>query len=147
MPGARDADAWTVAPHVLVVEDSPVNQLVVSQALQRIGCRSEVVADGERAVAAVQRERYDAVLMDCNMPIMDGFEATAAIRRLESDTRHVPIIAMTARAMDDDRTRCLAAGMDDYISKPLRRLTLEQTLHRWIPSSPRRGRDEQSAAA
>jgi PAS domain S-box-containing protein len=145
--GAAETTAWHFAPHVLVVEDSPVNQLVVSQALERIGCRSKVVADGERAVAAVQRERYDAVLMDCNMPVMDGFEATAAIRRLESDARHVPIIAMTARAMDDDRTRCLAAGMDDYISKPLRRLTLEQTLHRWIPSVPSRGRDEQSAAA
>jgi len=145
--GPAETNAWAVAPHVLVVEDSPVNQLVVSQALERIGCRSDVVADGERAVAAVQREHYDAVLMDCNMPVMDGFEATAAIRGLDSDARRVPIIAMTARAMDDDRSRCLAAGMDDYISKPLRRLTLEQTLHRWIPSAPSRGRDEQSAAA
>jgi PAS domain S-box-containing protein len=138
---------WATPPLILVVEDSPVNQIVVTRTLERIGCRSVVVGDGREAVAAIRRRRFDAVLMDCHMPLMDGFEATAAIRRLRGGVGALPIIAMTARAMDDDRNRCLAAGMDDYVSKPVRRATLREILQRWIPASSSAGRGRRSAAA
>ena len=138
---------WSFTPHVLVVEDIPVNQFVVARALERIGARSTVVADGEQAVAAARQERFDAVLMDCHMPKMDGFEATAAIRRLKGQAGRVPIIAMTARAMDDDRQRCLAAGMDDYLSKPMRRTALAEALQRWIPATGSDAQGRQSEAA
>jgi len=93
------------------------------------------------------------VLMDCEMPNLDGYEATQAIRRLDGAAARVPVIAMTARAMDDDRARCLAAGMDDYISKPMRRAVLIEVMHRWIPATPpveagsARAEDRTSAAA
>ena len=90
----------------------------------------------ERLLEAIQRGHYDAVLMDCQMPNLDGFQATGAIRRLDGASARVPVIAMTARAMDDDRTRCLAAGMDDYLSKPMRRAALAEMMHRWIPATP-----------
>jgi len=140
--------AWPTPPLVLVAEDSPVNQLVVARTLERIGCRCDVVVDGQQAVEAVQHKSYDAVLMDCQMPRLDGFQATAAIRRLKGEVAGVPVIAMTAFAMDDDRKRCLAAGMDDYISKPLRRALLAETLHRWIPTTGAEAdsRPERSAA-
>jgi DNA-binding LacI/PurR family transcriptional regulator/ActR/RegA family two-component response regulator len=130
------APVWLTEPLVLVAEDSPVNQLVVARALERIGCRCEIVSDGYKALEAIQRGHYDAVLMDCQMPNLDGFQATGAIRRLDGASARVPVIAMTARAMDDDRTRCLAAGMDDYLSKPMRRAALAEMMHRWIPATP-----------
>jgi CheY-like chemotaxis protein len=145
---ASDAQQdWGFKPHVLVVEDSPVNQIVVARALERIGARSTVVGDGEQAVAAVRKESYDAILMDCQMPKMDGFDATTAIRRLKRAGRRVPIIAMTARAMDGDRQRCLAAGMDDYLSKPANRAALAEALHRWIPAAPAEAQARRSKAA
>jgi CheY-like chemotaxis protein len=91
-----------------------------------------MVSDGAEAVAALQRERFDAVLMDCQMPNLDGFEATRLIRDDERRTgRHTPIIAMTANAFKEDREACIAAGMDDYLSKPLRMETLRGVLERW----------------
>jgi PAS domain S-box-containing protein len=131
------APRWSSEPLVLVAEDNPVNQLVVARALEHIGCRCDVVADGYQALEAIQREHYDAVLMDCQMPNLDGLQATQAIRRLDGASARVPVIAMTARAMDDDRARCLAAGMDDYVSKPMRRAALAEMMHRWIPATPR----------
>ena len=91
--------------------------------------------NGEEAVAAAS-STWDAILMDCQMPIMDGFEATTAIRALEGDTRRVPIIALTAEALAGDRERCLRAGMDDYLSKPVRAEQLQAALDRWIPRAP-----------
>jgi hypothetical protein len=130
------APLWSTEPLVLVAEDNPVNQLVVARALEHIGCRCDVVADGYQALEAIQREHYDAVLMDCQMPNLDGLQATQAIRRLDGASARVPVIAMTARAMDDDRALCLAAGMDDYLSKPMRRAALAEMMHRWIPATP-----------
>ena len=122
------------APLVLVAEDSPVNQIVAVRALERCGYRAQVVGDGTEALRALAAGRYAAVLMDCQMPQMDGYEATIQLRRHEGGARRTPVIAMTAHAMQDDVDRCLAAGMDDYIGKPLRFQVLADTLRRWIPA-------------
>ena len=122
------------APLVLVVEDSPINRVVAMGVLEREGYRAHAVNDGHEALDALQTTRYDAVLMDCQMPGLDGYEATREHRRREQNSHHTPIIAMTAHAMAGDRERCLAAGMDDYITKPIRAQTLSETLQRWIPA-------------
>jgi two-component system sensor histidine kinase/response regulator len=119
------------ARRVLVVDDNAVNRLIVERLLQRAGWTVEMVTDGEAAVARAAAERYDLILMDCEMPGMDGYEATAAIRRGEGPTRHTPIVALTATAMQGDRERCLAAGMDDFVSKPIDVHTLTAVLNRF----------------
>jgi PAS domain S-box-containing protein len=125
----------SAAPLVLVAEDSPVNQIVAVRALERCGCRAQVAADGREALQALATRRYDAVLMDCQMPEMDGYEATSQLRsREQGGAHHTPVIAMTAHAMKGDLEKCLAAGMDDYISKPMRYQALVDTLRRWVPA-------------
>ena len=118
---------------ILVVEDNEVNQLVARATVTKFGYAVDVVADGAEAVAATARTRYAAVLMDCHMPVMDGFEATRIIRRRDGKLSGLPIIAMTAGALDGDRERCLAAGMDDYLAKPVNAAELEAALARWVP--------------
>jgi signal transduction histidine kinase/CheY-like chemotaxis protein len=121
---------------VLVVEDSPVNRVVAVGVLERCGYHVHVVNDGREALQALSMQRYDAVLMDCQMPDVDGYQATEELRRRErGGAYHTPVIAMTAHAMVGDRERCLAAGMDDYLSKPLRSQALAEALARWIPSA------------
>jgi CheY-like chemotaxis protein len=105
---------------VLVAEDSPVNQLLVRRLLEKAGHHVTIVDTGVAAIEAVARGRFDAVLMDVQMPEMDGFDATSRIRASESGGRRLPIIALTAHAIQGDRERCLAAGMDAYVSKPIR---------------------------
>jgi signal transduction histidine kinase/ActR/RegA family two-component response regulator len=116
---------------VLVVEDNVLNQKLTTTLLQKLGCQVDVASDGEEAVAAMERTRYDAVLMDCHMPVMDGFEATLHIRTREGPGRHTPIIAMTAAVFDSDRERCVAVGMDDFLAKPIVLDTFRATLARW----------------
>ncbi len=121
---------------LLVVEDDRVNQRVIELLLEKLGLRSVVVADGASAVEVATLEPWDAVLMDCQMPGMDGFEATRQIRaRLQG--RRLPIIALTANTMTGDREACAAAGMDDFIPKPVRREELQSCLERWLPAVPR----------
>jgi PAS domain S-box-containing protein len=124
---------WSTTPLVLVAEDSPVNQIVAVRTLERCGCEVAVADDGRIALEMLGERKYDLVLMDCEMREMDGFEATAELRRREKGGVRTPIVAMTARAMDGDREHCLAAGMDDYLSKPIRREELVDALQRWLP--------------
>jgi PAS domain S-box-containing protein len=138
---------WSSPPLVLIVEDSQVNRIVASRGLERCGCRSHAVSDGHEALEALLAHHYDAVLMDCQMPVLDGYQATTALRRRESDPEHTPVIAMTANAMDGDRQRCLDAGMDDYITKPMRHSDLAEMLRRWIPNDQTISKTAKSAAA
>jgi signal transduction histidine kinase/CheY-like chemotaxis protein len=117
---------------VLVVEDNIANLKVAVRMVENLGYRADVASNGIEAVRILGEVRYDAVLMDCHMPEMDGFAATRAIRRAEAEGRHTPVIAMTASALSGDRERCLAAGMDDYISKPVKLHVVAAILERWL---------------
>jgi PAS domain S-box-containing protein len=133
-PTGTEQPVWSTPPLVLVAEDNPVNQIVTVRTLERCGCRAEVANDGRQALDMPAAHHYDAVLMDCQMPELDGYEATAELRRRESASQHTPVIAMTAHALDGAREHCLEAGMDDYVSKPVNRQQLAAALHRWIPA-------------
>jgi CheY-like chemotaxis protein len=130
---------------ILLAEDNRVNQKVALGLIQKLGCNADVVANGYEVLAALQRIEYDVIFMDCQMPEMDGYEATQAIRRMEVETSKpcpwkIPlhIIAMTANAMQGDREKCLAVGMNDYVSKPVRITELHAVLSRWKPQAPSR---------
>jgi CheY-like chemotaxis protein/signal transduction histidine kinase/HPt (histidine-containing phosphotransfer) domain-containing protein len=123
---------------VLLVEDNLVNQQVGLNMLETLGCRVDVASDGYAALEAMTRGRYDLVFMDCQMPNLDGYAATAVIRRRETEqgSRRIPVIALTANAMDGEREKCLAAGMDDYLAKPLHRHALLAALQHWVQAQP-----------
>lgn len=135
--GSRGLDEGKAAPaRILLAEDNEVNQQVAVGMLEALGYQVDVVSDGADAVAAVAASAYDLILMDCQMPSMDGFEATAAIRRQAAPGTHVAIVAMTANAMQGDRERCLAAGMDDYLTKPVNRQKLQEVVEHWLRNTP-----------
>jgi two-component system sensor histidine kinase/response regulator len=120
--------------YILVAEDNETNQEVAFGMLQNFGCRVKIVPNGEHAVAAVKENTYDVVFMDCQMPVMDGYQAAAEIRRMEKtevSKKHIPIIALTANALEGDREKCLSAGMDDYISKPFKKDEVFTILEQW----------------
>ena len=121
---------------VLLAEDNAINQQVAAKLLARLGCDVEVAADGALALRALETSRYDLVFMDCQMPNMDGLEATRELRRRETGARRTPVIAMTANAMQGDRERCLLAGMDDYVSKPVSRAGLARVLEMLAAGEP-----------
>jgi CheY-like chemotaxis protein len=116
---------------VLLAEDNPVNQKLAHRLLDKLGCRVDQAANGSEAVRMADRFPYDLILMDVQMPEMDGYEATAEIRKLQNGHRHVPIVAMTAHALNGDRERCLEAGMDDYLSKPVSFEALSAAIRTW----------------
>ena len=120
---------------ILLAEDNLVNQKVAVRFLEKLDFRVDVVADGQAALAAWQSGNFDLILMDCQMPKMDGYEATRAIRNLEDGKRRIPIVALTAHAMKGDEERCRAAGMDDYLTKPIDRTKLEACLDHLLPST------------
>jgi CheY-like chemotaxis protein/HPt (histidine-containing phosphotransfer) domain-containing protein len=119
--------------HILVVDDNRANQVLAVRLLDWLGYSTDVAVNGREAVEATARQAYGAVLMDCQMPDMDGYQATAAIRRREGTAEHTPIIAMTAGVLPEDRARSLAAGMDDLIAKPISLDDIRETLARWLP--------------
>ena len=133
---------------VLVVDDSAVNQRVAALPLEKLGCRVDVAGNGLEAVDMVARLPYDLVLMDCEMPEMDGYQATAEIRLREKPGGHLPIVAMTAHALAGERERCLSAGMDDYLTKPLRMRELETAVRTWAaqPAAADNGQPREQAA-
>jgi len=128
--GERTAEARDAL--VLLVEDNAINGRVGQRMLEKLGCRVRCVVNGEEAITAIGSDRYDLVLMDCQMPRMDGFEATQVIRAREDPQHRTPIIALTASALESDRARCLRAGMDDFMSKPIKREDLAKLLDTWL---------------
>jgi PAS domain S-box-containing protein len=145
-----DAAPRRILGNLLLAEDNPVNQAVALGVLELEGYRVTVVDNGKEAVDAYAQGSFDLVLMDCQMPEMDGYEASKIIREKErqSNTKRVPIIALTANAMNQDREKCLNAGMDDYLSKPYGRLQMRDVLNRWVPqTAPTQARAEEVAGA
>src|SRR5690606_31485346 len=134
-PAAVEAPARAPrTPRVLLVEDNPVNLMVGQRLLSMLGITCDTAGNGEAALMRMSASRYDLVLMDCQMPVMDGYSATRQWRKSETDSgsaRRLPIIAMTANAMAGDRQKCLDAGMDDYLPKPVTRSELERCIHHW----------------
>jgi CheY-like chemotaxis protein len=130
-PHKEVAPAPNSRGRVLIAEDNPVNQRVARLQVERLGFQADVVGNGREALEALENLAYALVLMDCQMPEMDGYAATRELRRREGGKRHLPVIAMTANAFSTDREVCLAAGMDDYVSKPVNLRGLEEILDRW----------------
>jgi signal transduction histidine kinase/CheY-like chemotaxis protein len=123
----------------LLADDTPVNQLVARAMLERAGWSVEVVDNGQEALDALERESFDVVILDCQMPVLDGFATARAIRALPEPVRGVPILAMTGSAMAEDRQRCIDAGMDDYIAKPISLVSLDEAMRRVLGARPRVG--------
>ncbi len=125
-----------ITGHVLLVEDNPVNRTVAMRVLAVIGLSAESAENGKEAIEMLNRSKFDMVLMDCQMPVMDGYTATRTRRTVEDERGlpRIPIVAMTANAMVGDREKCLASGMDDYMTKPLARAVLNQLLRKWLPA-------------
>ncbi|MCC2637811.1 MAG: signal transduction histidine kinase [Moraxellaceae bacterium] len=135
---ARVPSGGPLPARVLVVEDNPVSQLMTAEMLKRMGCTVDVAGNGKEAVEALQARPYDVVLMDCEMPVMNGFDATRALRahERECDGVRVPVVAMTASALKGDREKCLAAGMDDFLPKPVRLQDLRHMVEAWFQPRP-----------
>jgi len=136
-PAAAPAPAVRKGTKVLVVEDNEGNQTVARLMLEKLGCTVAIAANGREGVAAVGSGDYDVVFMDCHMPVMDGLEAVREIREAEGKARRIPVVAMTANAMQGEKEKCIAAGMDDYITKPIMLRALEESLSRWTPAPDR----------
>jgi len=137
-----EAAVLGVGAHVLLVEDNLFNQKVATRLLETLGCRVTLAENGQRAVEAAAIQNFDLVLMDCQMPVMDGLEATRLIRELDGERGQVPVVAMTANVLGEHRQACLEAGMDDFASKPVNKKTLREIVSRWVDEEEReRGRE------
>ncbi len=150
VPAAGSPQRTTGGERILIAEDNPVNTEVAIAMLELLGCRAESVSNGRAALDLSSRRDFDLILMDCQMPEMDGFEATRRIRSREAQLgehgRRIPVIALTAHAMKGDREQCLAAGMDDYMTKPFTQEKLASMLDRWLPGRARGERRARPAA-
>ena len=133
----KQSEIKTLSGEILLAEDNPVNQQVAITMIKRLGLTYDTVTNGVQAIAALAKQRYDLVLMDCQMPELDGYAATKQIRQTERETNQpqIPIIAVTANALTGDRERCIAEGMDDYLAKPFRLRELYEVLQKWLPKS------------
>ena len=139
-PRAHADRAASTPPHglrVLVAEDNDVNQLLIRTLLERMGHRAEMVRDGVGALQRVQAATFDLVLMDVHMPVMNGLDATRAIRALGGVKGQVPVVAMTAAVLTDDRAACVAAGMNAFIGKPIEREQLQRAIDEVLPAGAR----------
>ena len=137
-----------IGQRILLVEDNRTNRAMAEEMLEGIGCVVIVAENGEKAVELIQEESYDLILMDCQMPVMDGFEATGRIRYLETTgklSKRTSIVALTANAMKGDKEKCLAAGMDDYLAKPVRKRELETMLEKWLLNKKIKEPEEEKA--
>ncbi len=134
MPTPANSPETPPSAQVLIVEDNAVNRQVALQILRKLGLQAACAIDGMQALEMIKRHRFELVFMDCHMPVMDGYEATRSIRAFENQAgiKRTPIVAVTANAMQGDREKCLAAGMDDYVAKPYRGVELERMLNKWI---------------
>jgi CheY-like chemotaxis protein len=121
---------------VLLVEDYPVNQELTQEMLEMMGCKVEIAENGKQALEILKEKRFDLILMDIQMPEMDGYECSLLIRKMESVSKTTPIVALTANALQGDKEKCISAGMDDYISKPFRMADLEAVLMRQLKKTP-----------
>jgi CheY-like chemotaxis protein len=140
-PGPLEPRQWDITPgRILVVEDNAINRKIATRMLEKLGYTADAVCSGSHALRALEGREYALVLMDVQMPEMDGFETTAEIRRREG-AAHIPIIAMTANAMSGDRDKCLMAGMDDYVSKPVQSAGMKAAIERWTPAGSPTGCD------
>jgi CheY-like chemotaxis protein len=133
LEGTRAAIERPLTGHVLIADDNPVNQLVALRTVLSLGLTATVAGDGAEAVESFKRGGFDLVLMDCQMPILDGYETAREIRRLERGASHIPIIAMTANAGEGEDRKCLDSGMDAYLAKPIRRAVMALALEQWLP--------------
>ena len=127
---------------MLLAEDNATNQIVGAMMLRNLGCHVDIAVNGREAMQMIERFPYEIVFMDCEMPEMDGYEATAEIRRRPDSKSRLPIVAVTAQAMQGDQAHCLAAGMDDYISKPVKQEDFARALKWWVPRQNRERKNE-----
>lgn len=134
-PSADESPGSLLDVRVLLVDDHPFNRLFARRSLEKLHCHVDMAENGHQAVEMYREDSYDLILMDCLMPVMDGYTATHAIRQIEGVGRRVPIVALTAQAMEDDRSRCLAADMDDFLSKPLSMEALARIVQKWTAGS------------
>ena len=121
--------------HIIVAEDEPVNQLVISQILEMMGFSADIAENGQVLLSAMKDKSYDLILMDCQMPVMDGFEATRQVRKLDTPLRSIPIIAVTAHAIDDIKKKCFESGMNDFLTKPVRQHELKEKIMLWLSNN------------
>jgi CheY-like chemotaxis protein/HPt (histidine-containing phosphotransfer) domain-containing protein len=143
--GATEATATCAASRVLVADDNPVNQMVAVKMLEKLGCRASLASDGAAAVRMHAEHHYDLILMDCQMPNVDGYEATARIRQSDGPHRHTPIVALTSSTLPAEREKCQASGMDDFLAKPVDVQLLKAVLERWLQQAPAVNKDRLDA--